>query len=95
MFSQNSPISRGLLRRIITDIHISSDFVVGLIVPLESVDDGLVGEVQVQRLGEVEEYVLRSHQVHEFNALRWTKHSDAFVRVAVWLELSTNKSSIE
>lgn len=80
------PISAGVLRGVITDIHITSDLVVRLIVPLEAVDYGLVGEIQVQGLGEVQQLVLGGHQVHQLGALGRTEHRHALVRVAVWLQ---------
>lgn len=84
--ASNLPISASVLRGIITDVHITGDLVVRLIVLLEAVDDGLMGEVQVQRLSEVKQHVFRGHQVDQFRTLGWTEHRHAFIGEAVWLK---------
>lgn len=80
------PISTVVLRWVITDVDVASNLVVRFIVLLEAVHDGFVSKVQVQWLGEVQEYVLCRQQVHQLRALRWTKYCHAFICGFVRLE---------
>lgn len=81
------PLSTIILWWVITDVDVTSNLVVRLIVAvLEAVDDGLVREVQVQRLRQVQEDLLWRQQVDQLGAFRGTEHCHAFVCCFVRLE---------